>query len=262
VLLALRDVAGNPYHWLNPPKGFAAWRDGWVVCDNTTRLLQFDRLGRFVRALETGVRSDRIAVAGGRLVLHNLVATGVDEQFSISSDGRAFVKLALPRTPEFHSPLDNLVLVAGGPHGEIYSGAIIGPPVLYFQSSSQQQQRHEIRVAYSRALARSQKEHPAGVVDDVAPYSQPFRDLYVLDDGRVVVLRNREDVRSAGKISELVGQRADLYDSRGKHLRTAIFPTTLRWITRGTGSEVTGVTRDGGAVTVPWGDPVEGEVLR
>lgn len=255
------DAGGRPYRWQSPPKNFARWHGEWIVCDNSARLLWFSNHGTFVRATNVPVRADRLAIAGDTLIVHNVIANSMAEQFWATIDGKSVARVPVADTRRFESPLENLVVLAGGRHGEIYSAPLLGPPVVHLAWPAGR--RRDIAVAYSRTAFRASLERPTGVVDDVAPYSQPLRDLYPLEDGGLAVLRNREDVRGHdGKTQSMVGRRLDRYDRAGRQTATAQFPSTMRWVIAVTGRGVTAVSRTGDIATVAWEKPLSGEILK
>jgi len=250
---------GGAYHWLNEPTSFVRWRDGWLVSDASSTLLSFRPNGTFDRRVELPVRADRLAVSAGKLIVHNLLASTEAEQYWRSSDGVTVTRLSASDATKFASPLDNLVIVSGSEHGELYSGILIGAPLL--RVISEDGKERKIAVAYTRTRARASFEHPRGIVDDISGYSQPMRDLYAPAAGGVVVLRNREDVKdAAGKPSPYVGRRADLYDGTGRHLATAVFPVTVRWVVSADFKTIACVTKDGDPYQAAWGKPIEGGV--
>jgi hypothetical protein len=259
--VTLSDAAGRPYRWQNPPKSFVRWHGEWVVCDNSARLLWFSNRGTFVRATNVPVRADKIAVAGDALIVHSVVANTMAEQFWATVDGKSVARVPVADTRRFESPLENLLVIAGGRHGEIYSAPLLGPPVVHLAWLAGR--RRDIAVAYSRTAFRASLERPTGVVDDVDPYSQPLRDLYPLEDGGLAVLRNREDVRGHdGKTQSMVGRRLDRYDRAGRQTATAQFPSTMRWVIAVTERDVTAVSRTGDIATAVWGKPLSGEILK
>lgn len=260
-LFTLSDAAGRPFRWHSTPTGITRWRSEWIVCDNSNRLLHFNVAGSFTGATEIAVRAIGVAVSADQLIIHNLVAASRADQLWSTKDGVNVSRIPLPSTGAFQSPLDNLVIVAGDERGEIYTAPIVGPPVIRVAWPADRQR--VIAAAYSRTAFRASLEEPLGFVDDVGPYSQPFRDLYVLSDGGIAALRNREDVQTApGKRATITGRRADRYDASGKQTATAEFPVTMRWVTAVTPRSVTAITRNGDVVTVAWGKPKPGEILR
>jgi hypothetical protein len=258
-LTQLSASHGGAYHWLNTPTSFVRWRDGWIVSDASTTLLRFRQNGIFDRKLELPVRADRLAVAAGKLIVHNLLASNRAEQYWESSDGVAVTRLPVVNVAKFASPLDNLVVIAGSQHGELYSATLIGAASM--RAISPGGKERTIPIAYERTRARASFDHPQGIVDDITSYSQPMRDLDALPSGGVVVLRNREDLSdAAGKPSPYVGRRADLYDGRGTHVATAVFPVTMRWVVYADAKSIACVTKEGQAYQAVWGKPIEARV--
>jgi hypothetical protein len=255
------DAAGRPYRWPNPPKSFVRWHGEWVVCDNSGRLLWFSNRGTFVRATNVPVRADRLAIAGDALIVHNVIANTMADQFWTTVDGKSVARVPIADTRRFESPLENLLVLAGGRHGEIYSAPFLGPPIVHLVWPADR--RRDIAVAYSRTAFRASLERPTGVVDDVAPYSQPLRDLYPLEDGGLAVLRNREDIRGHdGKTELMVGRRVDRYDRAGRQTATAEFPSRMRWVIAVTPRDVTAVSPTGDIATVTWAKPLLGEIIK
>jgi hypothetical protein len=158
---------------------------------------------------------------------------------------------------KFDSPLHNVIILAGNRAGDLYVGAVFGPPVMHDLLISGK--TRDFALAYSRSKKRASNGVPVGFVTDVTGYSLPTRDIVALDSG-CVVLRNREDVLNA-RTSELwLGRHADRYDASGRQLATAVFPSSVHWITAVTQTEVRGINRDGTVQKASWGRPLPAEI--
>jgi hypothetical protein len=136
----------------------------------------------------------------------------------------------------------------------------VGPPVLHqlWPTTAARQ----FSLGYSRTAERASNSEILGGPTNSEELSAPARDILPLSSGEFVVLRNREDVRSAGTVIALVGQRADRYDAAGRHLATATFKTQVRWIVAASSTSVTGLDRQNRIATAAWAAAIPGEVLR
>ena len=262
-VFVLSDTAARrPFRWNSAVRSFVRWRSEWVVADGSKRLLHFDAGGAFSGSVEAPFRVGKLAVAGKRLFALNVLANNAGEQVWQSTDGKHFSPLKRNgENRRFESPLDNLILLGGGHGDELYVASLIGPPVLHRIWPPDRLQ--DLRLAYSRSTLRAGLEEATGFIDDVTPYSQPIRDLVVSEQGDVLVLRNREDVRTpSGRLELISGQRADRYDASGRHMATAVFPRTMNWITLVTPASVWGMSKSGDIATAKWGKPIAGEILK
>ena len=156
--------------------------------------------------------------------------------------------------------MSRLVVVRGSSTGDVYVASIVGAPVIHRVWPVNR--RVDLAIAYSRSKARSEMEHAVGFVEDVTAYSLPLRDVLPLSDGSFVILRNREDVRGAGRTLDLLkGRRADRYDRAGHQVATAVFPRSVHWLTEVTDGAVTGVSNKGDIVATNWGKALPGEII-
>lgn len=246
------DRVGQPHIWMRPPRNFVLWRAEWLVSDFSNHLYRFDLTGIYRGLITLSFRPGAIVVAGDSLWALNTAAPDSTRQFWRSTDGVSFSPIQLSSgIQRFDSPLGNLVLVAGDRKGLLYEMSIIGPPILH--RAYPPGARLDISLAYSRSRARARRDHASGYIQDVSPYSLPVRDLLPLTGGRIVVLRNREDVRTAsGQLVLDLGRRADLYAAQGQHRMTATFPASVNWIVETTPSAVLGMTRSGDLVVARW----------
>jgi hypothetical protein len=253
--VVLSQSPGKPHRWARPVRTFARFGSTWVASDGSDHLVQFRADGIFSREVTLPFRAATLAVAGNRLWGLNMLAMHSGEQLWSSTNGKDFVAYDASAKTPFDSPLDNLVLLEGNRSGDLYFGSMIGPPVL--KRLRPPAKPVAFPLAYSRTKQRTALEQAAGLIDEVAPYSQPARHLMAADDGGVVVLRNREDILNASKRLETwVGRRVDRYDAAGRHVATGVFPDTARWIIAVNQSEALGIDRSGRTIVAKWGKPV------
>jgi hypothetical protein len=261
-IAALQGSDGRPYHWAAPPCALARWNNEWLVADASDRLARFRGDGRFIGAVQTPFRIGRLAVSADALWLVNPLAQNSSEQLWRTADLKNFASVAAagPAKRQLHSPLDNLLIVAGGADA-VYCSAAIGPPVIWRVWPQNRQMK--IDIAYMRSRARSQKEKLlTAFVEDPTSFSTPVRDLYT-SGGGVAVLRNREDMRdSSGKMGFLIGQRADYYDASGRQVASAVFPSPMKWIVANDKKMVTAIDRQGHIITAVWSAPSRGAILQ
>ena len=257
--MVLSQSAGKPLRWTRPVRTFARLGASWFAADGTERLVQFRSDGTYIGEVNVPFRVAALTVAGNRLWALNMLAMRSGEQLWFSTDGRKFSPYDAATDRQFDSPLDNLVLLEGNRAGDLFFVSMIGPPVL--KRVRPPARPVAFPLAYSRTKQRTTFENAEGMVDDVAPYSQPARHLMAIDDGGVVVLRNREDVLDASrKLETWIGRRVDRYDASGRHVATALFPETARFVVAVTTSAAVGISRSGGTITAKWGKPVPGSV--
>ncbi|MDQ6801084.1 MAG: hypothetical protein M3041_09635 [Acidobacteriota bacterium] len=258
-LFVLSDATGEPYHWINLPRSFVQWKSEWLVTDMSNRVVRFSAKGMWVGFIPLPFRAATLTVVGNSLWSLNHLATSPTNQLWRSTDGMTFTPVnVFSSTERFHSPLRNLLLVAGDGAGKLYVMPIIGPPILHQAYPAM----IGIQLAYSRSKQREVLQDADRIIADVTPYSLPARDLFPLDLRGIVVLRNREDVRSASGTLELwLGRRADRYDDASHHVATALFPQSVHWIVGVTPTTVIGVDRSGHVVSATWGKPVRGEII-
>jgi hypothetical protein len=258
----LRGTDGRPYRWGHLPTGFVGWKGDWYIASLSDRLTRFHADGSFVEIIPLPVRVDRLTATNDTLWVVNMLAQSPNQQLWQSKDGHTFTMLPSSGAGDqrtFATPLDNLLIVAGSPNGDLYCTPAVGPPVMHRRWPPRR--RTEIPIAYSRTRFRSELQEVAGMVDDVTVYSLPVRDVFPSGNG-IVTLRNREDVVAAtGKIENLVGRRADRYDDSGRHLATATFPISVNWIAAADGSGVTALDHDGRIIRAAWSAPIPGVIL-
>jgi hypothetical protein len=258
-LLVLSDATGRPYRWINPPRSFVQWKSEWLVTDMSNRLVRFGANGVWAGFIGLPFRAATLTVAGNSLWALNHLALSPASQLWRSTDGMTFTPAnVVSSTERFHSPLRNLLLVAGDRAGRVYLMSIIGPPIVHQAYPV----TVDIHLAYSRSKGRDDLQDADRLIGDVTPYSLPARDLFPLDRGGIVVLRNREDVRGPSGTLELwLGLRADRYDAAAHHVATAVFPQSVHWIVAVTPTTVTGANRNGQIFSATWGQPMPGEII-
>ena len=257
--IVLSQSPGKPLRWARPVRTFARLGASWFAADGTERLLRFRADGMYSGEVTVPFRIAALTVAGNRLWALNMLAMRSDEQLWFSTDGRNFTAYDASSKQQFDSPLDNMVLLEGNRAGDLFFGSMIGPPVL--KRARPPAKPVAFPLAYSRTKQRTAFEDAEGIVDEVAPYSQPARHLMAIDDGSVAVLRNREDILNASKKLETwIGRRVDRYDASGRHVATGVFPETARFVVAVTKTEAIGISRSGGTIRAKWGKPVPGAV--
>jgi len=257
--VVLSQSPGKPLRWARPVRTFARLGPSWFAADGTERLVQFGADGMYSGEVKVPFRIAALTVAGNRLWALNMLAMRSDEQLWFSADGRKFNAYDAPSKQQFDSPLDNLVLLEGNRAGDLFYGSMIGPPLL--KRVRPPAKPVAFPLAYSRTKQRTAYENAEGMVDEIAPYSQPARHLMAIEDGSVAVLRNREDILNAAKKLETwIGRRVDRYDASGRHVATGLFPETARFVVAVTKTEAVGISRSGGAISAKWGKPVPGAV--
>lgn len=253
---------GKPFRWTKTPSGLTQWKSEWFVADGSQRLARFDASGSFKAFVTIPAPATVIVSAGDALWFVNPVASSAANQLWRSTDGKTFKALQPAGTASepFETITRNLLIVAGSASGELYTSAIIGPPVV--ERVFPAQKRATIRTAYSRSKGRAGMEEVHGVIDDVTKFSLPVRDLYSLPHGELVALRNREDVMGDnGRVQEMLGRRADRYDASGRHVSTATFERPVHFIVSVTPTLVTAVSREGLVVTAKWSKAVPGAIV-
>ena len=257
--LVLSQSAGKPVRWTRAVRTFARLGASWFAADGTERLVQFRADGTYSGEVAVPFRIATLTVAGNRLWALNMLAMRSGEQLWFSTDGRKFTAYDASPKQQFDSPLDNLVLLEGNRAGDLFFGSMIGPPVL--KRVRPPAKPVAFPLAYSRTKQRTTFEDAEGLVEEVAPYSQPARHLMAIDDGSVAVLRNREDILNASrKLETWIGRRVDRYDASGRHVATGVFPETARFVVAVTKTEAVGINRSGAAISAKWGKPVPGAV--
>ncbi len=233
LMIAFRDPSGKPFRWQKAPSGLAHWQSTWLISDGSIRITRFKEDGAFLGFFQT-------------------------------ADGKKFSPLPPPAgggDAPFPNLSHNLLVIGGSAGGSLYFIPLFGQPVLrrILPAGSEQ----AIPIAYSRSQYRSSLDEVIGEVGDATKYSLPARDLLVLDGGDVIVLRNHEDIRgTSGRIEPIKGLRADRYDRSGKHIATATFKDSARWLVASGNDAVSAMTREGAPVAARWGKPIPGEILR
>lgn len=255
----LSDAAGHPYRFSRRVRTFARWHSEWLAADGTAQIVRFRADGVLAGIIDTPFRAGKLFVAGGRLWALSILAASPADQLWFSDDGKRFTAAGGDASHRFESPNDNLILVGGNGKGDVFVAPIIGPPVLQRVWPAGKRRRFEL--AYGRTRGRATLEKAEGTIEDATPYSQPVRDFVAGDSGDLIVLRNLEDVRNgAGRLERIRGRRVDHYDPNGRHLATASFPASMRWILAATPTEIRGLTESGTLASAPWGKPQPGEV--
>ena len=255
------DSPGRPHRWSRPVRSIAQFRSAWLVADGSNRVFRFDDRGILLETIATPFHAAMFCVAGDRIWVLSSLAQTAAEQLWFSLDGSRFEHAMIAGPPaRFETPLRNLLVLAGGRHGELYVAPVIGPP-----SAAQvwpRGKRENVPLAYSRTRHRASLAEVIGFIEDVTPYSQPVRDMLVADNGDLFVLRNREDVRAtSGRVEAFAGRRVDRYDAAGRHLFTAVLPETARWLARINATEAVAITKNGVRVAGEWKRPIPAEVI-
>jgi hypothetical protein len=252
---------GEPFRWQKQPRSFARLGAAWLVADGSDHLTRFDTGGRFAGRVPLPARVSTIASGGGVLWAVDVFATRSSVQLLRSTDGVHFSRFDSSAKPRaFATPGENLLIIAAADRGTIYANRIIGPPIV--TRALPNGQASVLTVAYSRSKQRAALASVDGPLDDLTHYSLPIRDLLPLHEERLAVLRNREDVRTpSGSLETIRGQRADVYDAEGRHLKTATFPHPVHWLFDPTESSIKGVDREGRVATAAWGAPIPGGII-
>lgn len=247
-----------PVRWHQTPTSIAAWHSALYVANSTNALMRFDAHGAYLGSVALPVRTQHVVASDDALWIVNPLAPTRDTQLYRSTDGASFAPVPADGVKGV-SILSNLLILGGG-GGEVYVANTIGPPVV--RRVSPLTRKQTFALAYARTKFRSTMLLTEGVVEDVSIYSLPVRSLYVPGDGTLLALRNREDVLSpTGRVEQWLGRRIDKYDSRGRHVATALLPRSAHFIVYAAGTSVTAVSRSGDVVTGTWGAPVPGAII-
>jgi hypothetical protein len=264
LMITFRDPSGGPFRWQKSPRGLARWQSAWLISDGTTRITRFKENGAFAGVLDLPAHASFITVCGPALCFVNPVARSPSERIFKTVDGKKFLPLPPPAgggDEPFLNLSHNLLVIGGSTDGTLYFIPLFGQPILRRLLPAGTEKA--IPIAYSRSQFRASLDEVIGEVGDATKYSLPARDLLVLEGGDVIVLRNHEDVRGAsGRLEPIKGKRADWYDRSGKHIATATFNDSARWLVSFRKDAVSATTRQGVPLTSRWAKPIAGEVLR
>ncbi|MEO8033789.1 MAG: hypothetical protein ABI837_05105 [Acidobacteriota bacterium] len=261
-LFIFSDTPTRPHPWHKKPTGLTQWKSEWLVANNTGQLTRFDMKGMFLGYKKLPAGGTILTASGHWLWVIDILATSPVTQTWRSTDGTAFTPFNLMNSSDARlvDQTQNLMVLSGTKTGTLFAVSIIGPPVIH--RIDPPQTRRDIRAAYSRTRSRSNFEKIEGMIDDVTHYSLPVRDMVSSDNGELIALRNREDVkRSTGGTELLLGRRADRYDATGRQVATAVFSRSVHWIVSATLKTVTGVSRSGDVVTATWDRALPGEII-
>jgi len=257
----LRD--GRPFPWDREPLSLVRWRDRWLVANGGRNLWEFAGDGAFIDAVPAPSLITDVAAGAGVLWAYSAAAPPGLPSLWISSDARRFSPVQAAVTGGRGSPEEHVIaaqlIVAVSPRQELLFVHAAGAPELTRVGAGGAARAFPL--AYSRSTARARLERFRPDAHDLTAYSQPARDVAVDGRGQIVVLRNREDVRDRGKLAAIRGLRADRYSSDGRHLATATFPATVRFILRSDASRVLGLTDTGVVVTAAFGPPIAGGIV-
>jgi hypothetical protein len=253
---------GHPFLWRHTPTGFARWNSEWLVADGTNQIRRFATNGVFLAAFSVPTNAFDFAAAGTTLWIANHLAPSAQTRLWSSTDGRRFTALSLDedRTEDpFALAMRAQTILTGSSSGELYVAHIIDAPVVRRVFPRSKLTRWP--VAYSRSRSRALLEYADPGIDDLTLYSSPVRDLLAIGADELVVLRNREDVRTSRGMTTQQGLRADRYTG-GRHVASAIFPEPMKWILRSDAKHVTAVTKTGVVRVGEWGRPIAGGIAQ
>ncbi len=255
-------VAGaRPFRWRVHPFTFALWRDSWLVANGTDELTRFSRAGAYQGTVRLPIEASNVVASGARLWIYSISAHVRGSRFWSSVDGVRFDPVRASFVDERAKPpaklLEAHALLAAAPGDRIAMIRSVGAPELRFVSADGTSET--MQLAYSRTrerdgLTRFKKD---GFL--LTRYSSPASDLVAQDD-QVIVLRNREDVRVNGVTQTVVGQRIDKY-VKGRHVATAEFPETVRWILGADTASVSGITLSRTVIRAKWSAPQPSAII-
>ncbi|MDP9192354.1 MAG: hypothetical protein M3P06_11705 [Acidobacteriota bacterium] len=254
-------ASGSPMVWRHAPTGFARWNSEWLVADGTTQLKRFNASGAFIATVAVPANLFDLAVAGQTLWAANCLSKSPSNRLWSSTDGRRFTPV--PMKDDIDEPLAllyrNFMILAGSSGGDLFIAHSFDAPLVHriFPFSN----RATWPVAYSRSKSRASLEVIEKGVEDLTMYSSPVRDMLALP-GELIVLRNREDVRTPQGVITQQGLRADRYGVGGRHVSSATFAEPMKWILRSDRQHVTGVTKGGVVRVARWGKPIAGGIVR
>jgi hypothetical protein len=262
---AVRVVAltanGRPMQWKHAPTGFTRWNSEWLVADGTPQLKRFTADGAFIAAFPVPANISDLTIAGKTLWAANFLSKTISHRLWTSTDGRRFTPV--PMKDDVTDPLALLfrshMILAGSPGGELFVTHLIDAPVVHRVVPLTN--RTSWPLAYSRSKSRANLEHVVAGIDDLTMYSSPARDMLTIAS-ELVVLRNREDIRTSQGLATQQGLRADRYGVGGRHVASATFPEPMKWILRSDAQRVTAVTKTGVVRVARWGKPIAGGIIR
>ncbi len=260
---SFRQKDGSPLRWKHSPAGIARFNGLWVIADGMNILRTFSPDGMLVAEVPLPVPVFDVFATEKRCWIYYSLGNPVDHALWSTTDLRVFTQSALePVDPKMRGR-DRVLLahVMFGPAkgDSFYFAPFIGEPVVTKVDAGTRLTR--IPAAYLRTRERAALLRPSDV-SDIESYSAPTHDLFASSNGDLFVLRNREDVKAAhGIVVPQQGRRLDRYGADGRHLGTATFPVTMRWILRADKDRAWAITADGSVQSAPFGAPVRGGIV-
>lgn len=256
-------VHGRPHRWANHPTGIAIVSGELWIASGSRTIEVFDIHGVERRVIVAPAAVTQI-VASNQLVwvYDDLPQPATSRLYYTKDRGAVFSAVPFP-TDEGASVLAKLLttqLIFGAGTNKLFLAHMIGPPAIEEYGPSGRERSFD--VAYIRTATRDALRAYRSGNSEPTEYSAPVRDLYVTTDDHVLVLRNREDIRTGARFGTEQGRRVDRYDPGRRHVATAVLPDRARFILRGTVRSVTVLTDAGAVVERPFGPPVEGRITR
>ena len=253
----------SPLSWKDA-KGIAALADGWLIAGRKGRLERYSATGEFVREIEVKDRVADVVVSGPVLWAVPYIVPGPLRHLLLSADGETFKRLPL----ESHSDdvigtgvagvIDGAALLAADRDGGAVFVRVFGGPAAFRVRPNGS--RRTVSLEYRRSARRDSLRRFEPREDDLENYSSPARDLLVTPDGRLVVLRNFEDVRTSDGVRPAAGTVIDLYAKDGRHEASAELSESARFIARTDGKRVVCVTSNGRILITRFGPRMKGGI--
>jgi len=244
--------------------GFAAVQDGWLIAGRKGRLERYSTAGEFLRDADAPGEIGDVVRSGSMVWALPLIAPGPARHLLLSPDGERFSYVLLQAHTEdvigtgITGVFDSAVHVTADRDEGAALVRFVGGPVAF--RIRLDGSRRTVQLAYRRSARRDAMRRFEATQTDLQSYSSPARDLLVLPDGSLLVLRNREDVRTSKGLETRVGTVVDLYSQDGRHGASAELPHSARFIVHSEGQRVVCVAADGRVLASDLGPPIAGGI--
>jgi hypothetical protein len=264
VAARLTDAAGKPFSWgTRPPSAMARWKKEWLLVDGSNTLFRFAADGRAKGTARLPAAATSIFASPQRLWFYNGLMSAGSRRIWGSSDAVTFEAVPLTLIDESSKSdrvLGTQLVFAPGTGDDFLYAHLIGKAIVHRVVAGRHQQT--LATAFSRSARRDALTAWDATQPSLEHYSSPVGEIVPLGDGGLLILRNREDIRSAnGRTTPVYRLHVDHYGRDHRHLASAVFPEPVRTILRDEGKRVTALTLTGKVVSSAWQKPMSGVII-